>query len=667
MVARRRQRGQAIVLIALMMAVLVGFVALAIDSARAFDSRRIMQDATDSAALAAAEYYQNHPGGWTAAESLAADYFAEDNRLYTSHSCTPGSVAPGAGAPGVPLTMSCSFGSSGYQLTIAAEDDGPGGQTFTLTGSRSLDLALMQVLGQSPTITVEATSAATASDQARTPALAGLSSSGCFGATGTAPVNVTSFTNPVTIVGDVVADGTFSIGINSFPRIAGNVLTRCAAPTNESTNLTYYCWPAGTAPPCGGGSVPGRRLSTGYRFVDPGYSAPPAPAGTVGFDSSKVVVSPGIYSGNPTFGSSSATCYFLAPGAYEWQAGLTVARGIVSNELKPPDEPDLTDATDKTVSAHQFWNDNGATCAGSFALSSGSSAGKGIADGTWSVVVTSTRTETYNSATFFRESAPSACRQTDIAGPDKTLAVTVNNVPGATGYNVYASPPGAGGCGGPFGLVAAGSIANSTIEVQGTLGTSSGSWNSDTLGGWAPDVNATPDTAKAYAPDPERSPWNGSTLANRSPARGSSGTSGDRANENHCATAGGVSAPCPAAVTPGAVVMSYTNNLCFNVQNNLLGTGGDAFLFSGYQYDWLLNYEPPTSSCFNTWKGIVNSAAMGLTYLPGATITIVSAAGFSDYTGGVVANAILIQAASNLLIDFNKDYAPYPGGTALTG
>ena len=51
----RSQRGQAIVLIALMMAVLIGFVALAIDSARAFDARRILQDATDAGALAFAE------------------------------------------------------------------------------------------------------------------------------------------------------------------------------------------------------------------------------------------------------------------------------------------------------------------------------------------------------------------------------------------------------------------------------------------------------------------------------------------------------------------------------------------------------------------------------------------------------------------------------------
>ena len=51
---RRRQRGQAIVLIAIMVAVLVGMAALAIDGSRAYTLRRNLQSAVDAAALAAA-------------------------------------------------------------------------------------------------------------------------------------------------------------------------------------------------------------------------------------------------------------------------------------------------------------------------------------------------------------------------------------------------------------------------------------------------------------------------------------------------------------------------------------------------------------------------------------------------------------------------------------
>src|ERR1700694_1185754 len=52
------QRGQAIVLIAIMLAVLVGMAALAIDGSRAYSLRRDLQDAVDAAALAAGDTLQ---------------------------------------------------------------------------------------------------------------------------------------------------------------------------------------------------------------------------------------------------------------------------------------------------------------------------------------------------------------------------------------------------------------------------------------------------------------------------------------------------------------------------------------------------------------------------------------------------------------------------------
>jgi len=218
------------------------------------------------------------------------------------------------------------------------------------------------------------------------------------------------------------------------------------------------------------------------------------------------------------------------------------------------------------------------------------------------------------------------------------------------------------------------SINYTGTQTQGSLGSVSFGFDSTYLpSGWAPDVNASADTVKAYPPSSETSPWNGSTtLPNQGPARGTTGTGGDRANQNHCATTAGVSAVCPSGVTPGAVVMYLVNNTCFNVVSNLLpagvgGVGGDAHLFSGYQYDWLLNYEPAATTCSNVWRGFVASAPIGLTYTPGAAVNIAGAAGFSSYTGGVIAGTITIQSASNLLIDFSKSFAPAPGGTRLTG
>lgn len=694
---RGGQRGQAIVLIALMMAVLVGFVALAIDSARAFDGRRIMQDAVDNAALAAAEYYQNNPGGWSGAEAAATAVFTADNRLYTGRACIPGLVAPAPGGPGTPLSMTCTFGTTSYQLTITAEDDGPAGQSFLLTGQRSLDVALMQVLGQSPTLTVRASGAATATDQARTPVLAALSSSGCYGAGGTA-MNISVTTNPVTVVGDVVVNGSFFVAPSSFPHIGGNVLTRCGAPTNGSTTITYYCWP-GTAPagpgaaatPCTSPAVPGRLLTTAGHFADPGYSAPSGGSGinqpTPG---SNVIVNPGVYAADPQFGSASAACYFLAAGVYQWQAGMTVNAGVVSNELKPPDEPSTASNTSRAT--HQFWRDNSANCDGAFALSSNSAPGKGVQPGgNWAVVVTAVRTD--NGAV--RESAPSMCRLVSVGGTDKNITVDVSNVPGATSYNVYAAPP-AVGCTGPFGLV--GSITASTgstsalancPDTTGTLGCSLGHSggpapapgggafdNGLITSSFTPNCALAPDAFQACPPDGETAAWPAGAnspavcfslpcLPNQNAARGASTTAGDRANENYCATAAGARAICPAASTPGAVVMSLTNGSCFNVKG--LGSGGDVYLFSGYQYDWLLNYEPPGTACTNTWRGNFNSAAIGLTYTPGAAVNIAGYDGFSGYTGGVMAGTILIQSASGLLLDFSRYYAPAPGGTRLTG
>ncbi|HEX2646926.1 MAG TPA: pilus assembly protein TadG-related protein, partial [Candidatus Dormibacteraeota bacterium] len=64
----RAQRGQAIVLIALMLTVIMGMAAIAIDGSRAYALRRDLQAAVDAAALAAGDKLQQS-GSYTAAES----------------------------------------------------------------------------------------------------------------------------------------------------------------------------------------------------------------------------------------------------------------------------------------------------------------------------------------------------------------------------------------------------------------------------------------------------------------------------------------------------------------------------------------------------------------------------------------------------------------------
>src|SRR3982074_1870728 len=86
---RLRQRGQAIVLIAIMLAVLVGMAALAIDGAPAYSLRRDLQEAVDAAALAAGDTLQQS-GSYTQAEQAATTSFGKNLMLYTAPARAPG-------------------------------------------------------------------------------------------------------------------------------------------------------------------------------------------------------------------------------------------------------------------------------------------------------------------------------------------------------------------------------------------------------------------------------------------------------------------------------------------------------------------------------------------------------------------------------------------------
>src|SRR6266849_9938210 len=100
----RFQRGQAIVLIAIMLAVVVGMAALAIDGSRAYALRRDLQAAADAAALAAGDSLQQ-TGSYILAEQAATASFGGNVRLYSSPSCSPGYGSPGA----TPRTITCTY------------------------------------------------------------------------------------------------------------------------------------------------------------------------------------------------------------------------------------------------------------------------------------------------------------------------------------------------------------------------------------------------------------------------------------------------------------------------------------------------------------------------------------------------------------------------------
>src|ERR1700694_957619 len=98
------QKGQAIVLIAIMLAVVVGMAALAIDGSRAYAERRDLQAAVDAAALAAGDNLQQ-TGSYAGAEQAATAIFDTNLRLYTAPFCPTGYGTPGAGS----FTVTCNY------------------------------------------------------------------------------------------------------------------------------------------------------------------------------------------------------------------------------------------------------------------------------------------------------------------------------------------------------------------------------------------------------------------------------------------------------------------------------------------------------------------------------------------------------------------------------
>ena len=646
---RQYQKGQAVVLIAIMLAVVVGMAALAVDGAHAYALRRDLQAAVDAAALAAGDKLQQ-TGSYTGAEQAASTIFGTNLRLYTS-SCTP------YGSPGAaPLTVTCTY-SGGTVLTEVVSALGPQGSQFTMNATRSLDLQFARILTNGTIPNLAATASSGVNNQLYSPTLAALSTAGCGGSGGGSGSAISVISaGTLTVIGDMVSNGVISVAGTAL--VAGDVYARCQSPV---TGVSTVCFPSGNPTPCTFPDVAGT-TKTGYRFSDPGYPPPPVTGPGRGAPGIDVVLSPGIYAADPNL--STHVCYFLSAGVYEWQAGYTNGGDFVSNELKPPDEP--SPASNTTLAKKQFWNSDSANCGGSFQLTSTS--GTGIKEGTWAVELTSARTDVYAGTNYRRESAPSICKTVTI-GDAQVIKLQISNVPGATSYYVYAAPPNSG-CSGPFGFAGSipvvGSVQNNSTGIcpiySGSgcsLGNETALLDTTILGApFAPNPLAAPDTLGAYPPDGETQPVKGN-LPNGDPPRGPP-PAGDRANENECNTIVGVLASCPAAVTPGAVVFYIPSGGCLNDTSS-----GDNFLFSGYQDNWIMVYEPgaanpPANTCSNLMAAATDSALVGLVYIPAAAVTVQKASTFrADATGGVIANTITFTGQLPTII-FNSGYAPTP-------
>jgi Flp pilus assembly protein TadG len=632
--------------------------ALAIDGSRAYQSRRSLQAAVDAAALAAADTLQQSTS-YVSAEAAATASFSANRRLYTAPACAPGYGTPGAG----PLTVTCTY-SDGTVLTQVVSSLGPAGSTFTLTATRALQLQFARILtnGTTPNISTHATSSV--NNLLYSPTLAALNQAGCGGAPGTS-ITVNGGGNLV-VIGDVVSSGMISVAAGNV-QVGGDVYARCQAVV---PGVSMKCFPSGSNPSCTWPEVAGTTKS-GYRFVDPGYPPPSLAGSSQVASGTNVLMLPGIYAANPNFIGND--CWFLKAGVYIWAGGYTNNGDFVSNELKPPDEPKISDST--SVSPKQFWNGNGAECAGAFQVND-VSGGNRLARASWGIVLTSVRTDTYNGNTYQRESAPSVCRTVSTHPSTENIKVDVSNVPGAMSYNVYITAAG-GDCSAPMGLVenipVVGVVSNANTNpcpvfsgAGCTLGNESLTLDSgDIPNGYAPNALAAAGTFGAYPPSPETSPLGGN-LPNENADRAAP-PAGDRANENQCVTVAGSAASCPAAITPGAVVYYIPSGGCMNDTSN-----GDNYVFSGYQYNWVLVYEPgvsnpPANTCSNIMGAATDTAFIGLIYTPAASVTVQKASAFrTDETGGVIADTITFAGQLPTVIG-NSAYSPVQPAAKLTG
>jgi Flp pilus assembly protein TadG len=646
------QRGQAIVLIALMLTIVIGMAAIAIDGSRAYALRRDMQAAVDAASLAGGDNLQQ-TGLWTSAERAAANIFAANLRLYDTLPCSAwGSPGPGA------FTVTCNY-SDGTVMTELAQDIGPQGSTLTVYAQRNLQLQFGRILTNGTSPTIAASSIGNVNNQRYTPAFGALSSAGCGGGTNAISVNGTGTLN---VTGDIVSNGAISVSSGSV-RVTGDIYARCQSPVPGS--VTNACYPSGASAPCAYPDVGGATRS-GFRLADPHYPAPSNLGGGQGLPSS-VVALPGIYASPISIGGGH--CWFLSGGVYTFQAGVLNTGDFVSNELKPPGEPNPANNT--LLAVPQFWDSDGARCSGGFQVQKvvGST---DLPTGMWSFEVTSVRTDTYNGVNYKRESAPSICRQVNLNNHFDDVQLTVSNVPGATSYNIYASLPGSG-CAGPFGL-AANLPVSGTVQNTNTNPCPAYTGMGCTLGNETIDLEAQleppfvpngamPGTIGASPPDSETGPV-AAGLPNQNPAMGV-GARGDRANENNCETVVGARTSCPGAVTAGAVELYFPAGGC-------LSNSGDIYVFSGHQYNWVSMYEPgpanpPASGCTNMFGAATNSAYIGLIYTPSAVASITSALAFeAPGAGGIIADSFTFSNAMPRLV-YSAAYAPVPPASRLTG
>ncbi len=264
----RRQRGQALILVAIAVLVLTAILALALDGGRIYLDRRQLQDAADAGALAAAEQLQVLPYPSYAGAHAQALQFVVTNLPGTS---TSGLTAPTTASWG-PLNIG-----AGYTVTMNATSI-----TYQVTLQHSISTMIAPVHGFAPTMQLQVQ--ATAENGTLPFALVLLQRSYSPNYN-----NLVMNGSPVTLVlngGGGVADrgGVYSNASASLGQGTIQFGSGSCPPNPPGTGNNGEIW---TVTPT---SLPGAQVicpqsqgqarSTTQVLSDPGYPEPPAPTFT---------------------------------------------------------------------------------------------------------------------------------------------------------------------------------------------------------------------------------------------------------------------------------------------------------------------------------------------------------------------------------------------------
>src|SRR5207248_3899073 len=142
---RRGERGQAIVFVALMIVVLIGFIGLAVDGGRLYWERRILQNSVDAAALAASDNYQDSQSISASMHAAATEYAANEVLTGTA-SANPNWTSS---------TVDVSWAGASDDMHVVFSSAGRL-STFAVSSQHRIRLAFMPVLGVGTTARVTA-------------------------------------------------------------------------------------------------------------------------------------------------------------------------------------------------------------------------------------------------------------------------------------------------------------------------------------------------------------------------------------------------------------------------------------------------------------------------------------------------------------------------------